>query len=257
MGVFISYSKFSSVTGRKLIASTGLKRAKTWVKFKRHAGRGDNIIVNWGATIGNGLTEKLFARANARIINHPDALRANKDKLGSLKKMAAGGASVVPHWAIDNVPAGEYPVIARTANHFGGSGFWKCENEEQLAEAKRHGANHATKLIVKAGEYRVHILLDKAVRIVRKVKAREDVDDLCRSHQNGWKFKKVADENVPQGIVAMAVKAVDANDMQLGAVDIVVQKRTNKMFVLEVNSVPGLEGSSLEAWTNAIKALAV
>lgn len=255
MATFISYSKFSSVTGRKLIAATGLKRAKTWKGIPR-ADRGEqNIIVNWGASVGNGLTPKLMDKMLAKMLNMPDKLKANKDKHGSLKKMHEKSVSAVPTYDINHVPSDAYPVIARTPNHFGGSGFWKCDNAEQLAEAKRNGANHATKLIVKAGEYRVHILLDKAVRIVRKVKAREDAQDLCRSHDNGWKFMKVADENVPAGLKDLAVAAVAAIGLQLGAVDVVVQKRTKKMFVLEVNSVPGLEGHSLEAWASAIKEL--
>lgn len=255
MTLYISYSKWSSVTGRKLKEALGCQRFSKWVTYKRRGQRTGDIVINWGASVGHGISERLYAKATAKMLNTPDMLALNKDKHGALVLMHAASVSAVPSWLIADVPADAYPVVARTPNHFGGSGLWRCNNKEELMAARGRGANHATKLLIKAGEFRVHILLDKAVRIVRKVKAREDAIDLCRSHKNGWKFKQVAVGNIPVGLEVLAANAVKAIGLQMGAVDVVLQKGTNKLIVLEVNSTPGLEGHSLEAWATALKTL--
>lgn len=257
MTTFISYGKFSSKTGRELVKATGLQRVKTWSKARRAMGKaGKHVIINWGATIGDGLTERLMRNAKAAMMNHPDALMGNKDKRLSLEKMHAAEVPVPAFWKIADVPDDAYPVIARTKNHFGGSGFWRCNDKEALVLAESEGATHALKLIVKSAEYRVHVFLNRAVRIVRKVKTREDASDLCRSHKNGWRFKSVAKENIPAGLEEIAVNAVKSIGLQTGAVDVVTQKKTGRLLVLEVNSTPGLEGHSIEAWAQAIKEFA-
>ena len=48
-----------------------------------------------------------------------------------------------------------------------------------------------------------------------------------------------------------AIKAVEALDLDFGAVDI-IETRQGEIFVLEVNTAPGLEGKTVESYGNAI-----
>jgi glutathione synthase/RimK-type ligase-like ATP-grasp enzyme len=46
--------------------------------------------------------------------------------------------------------------------------------------------------------------------------------------------------------------AVSALGLDFGAVDIIWNEREDKCYVLEVNTAPGLQGSTLENYANAI-----
>jgi len=79
-------------------------------------------------------------------------------------------------------------------------------------------------------------------------------DMIIRSNTRGWKFSKVANDNLDKGLVAEAVKAVKALGLDYAAVDCCIDT-TGKAYVIECNSGPGLDGTSFDAWTTAFKDL--
>jgi D-alanine-D-alanine ligase-like ATP-grasp enzyme len=50
----------------------------------------------------------------------------------------------------------------------------------------------------------------------------------------------------------MAIAATKALDYSFGAVDIVFNEHHNQLYVLEVNANPGMEGTTLEKYSDAI-----
>jgi D-alanine-D-alanine ligase-like ATP-grasp enzyme len=58
----------------------------------------------------------------------------------------------------------------------------------------------------------------------------------------------------PADLRDVALQAVKALDLHFGAVDIIWNKKDNKCYVLEVNTAPGVEGTSTEIYADSIKA---
>jgi hypothetical protein len=111
-----------------------------------------------------------------------------------------------------------------------------------------------TAYIPKKAEYRVHVFGDKVIDIQQKRKKRgfeSERDTRVRNVQNGYVYCRDG-ITPPAEIEQLAVSAVKALTYQYGAVDIIWNEKQNKCFVLEVNSRPGLMGTSPEKYANAL-----
>jgi len=111
-----------------------------------------------------------------------------------------------------------------------------------------------TAYIPKKAEYRVHVFGDQVIDIQQKRKKRgfeNERDTRIRNVQNGYVYCR---EGIvpPEGIESLAVSAVKACAYQYGAVDIIWNEKQNKCFVLEVNSRPGLMGTTTEKYVGAL-----
>jgi hypothetical protein len=106
----------------------------------------------------------------------------------------------------------------------------------------------------KKREFRVHIYRDKVVAIVEK-KLRKDWEGgrcpLIRNLANGYVFTQTVTD-LPEGIKELAIKAAQVSPSHFRGVDIGYNEKKNDLFVIEVNSAPGIEGSNINAYVNAI-----
>jgi hypothetical protein len=123
-------------------------------------------------------------------------------------------------------------------------------NEEDLVE---HNAPLYVKYLKKKYEFRVHVFCGEVIDYVEK-KAKLDRDpstfnEYVRSHANGWMFCRDGVYH-SDGVKAEAVKAVSALDLDFGAVDVIIHE--GLPYVLEVNTAPALEGTTLERYAYAI-----
>ena len=112
-----------------------------------------------------------------------------------------------------------------------------------------HVEDKAAKGNVKLDKDTIKFVMDKLAR-----KFATGPDMIIRSNTRGWKFSKVADENLNKELVAEAVKAVKTLGLDYAAVDCCIDA-TGKVFIIECNSGPGLDGTSFDAWTTAFKKL--
>ncbi len=132
-----------------------------------------------------------------------------------------------------------------------GRGIVVAETVEQLVPARLY-----TKYVPKKQEFRVHILDGQVidVQMKRKRKGFEDARNTkIRNLANGYVFCR--DGLVePDGLRELAVKACEALAYRLGAVDIAHNVKKEQLVVLEVNANPGMQGSTLENYANAIVA---
>lgn len=111
-----------------------------------------------------------------------------------------------------------------------------------------------TEYIPKKKEFRVHVWNNEVIDVAEKRKKSgysEERNTQIRNTANGYVFCRT---NViePDGIRSLALSAVSALGRSYGAVDIIWNERMNKCFVLEVNSRPGMEGTTVELYANAI-----
>jgi glutathione synthase/RimK-type ligase-like ATP-grasp enzyme len=76
---------------------------------------------------------------------------------------------------------------------------------------------------------------------------------LIRSNRRGWKFDTVANNNLPANLSTVAVNALNALGLHFGAVDCCVDYNNN-IYILEVNTGPGLQGTALTKWVDIFRA---
>jgi len=163
-----------------------------------------------------------------------------------------------------NIPALEFTLHTEVANQWMAEGA--CVIGRKLINAScGHGIvvfnpNDGitpcpvyTKYKKKKREFRVHVFKDKVVRIVEK-KLRSNWDgpkeSKIRNLANGYVFCSC--DNPPAGIEELAVKAGAVISSDFKGVDIGFNEKENHLFVIEVNSAPGIEGSNINAYVNAI-----
>ena len=78
-----------------------------------------------------------------------------------------------------------------------------------------------------------------------------EINHLIRSHHRGFVFCR-DNVNCPGQVKEEAIKALKALSLDYAGIDIKFNKHNNKAFVLEANSSVGLEGQTLENYTNQI-----
>lgn len=111
-----------------------------------------------------------------------------------------------------------------------------------------------TAYIPKKAEYRVHVFGDRVIDIQQKKKKRgyeNERDTRIRNLQNGYIYCRT-DVQPPQGIEQLAIDAVKACSYQYGAVDIIFNEKKEACYVLEVNSRPGLMGTTVQNYADAL-----
>jgi glutathione synthase/RimK-type ligase-like ATP-grasp enzyme len=139
-------------------------------------------------------------------------------------------------------------VVCRTlTNASEGKGIVVAETPESLVSAPVY-----TKYLPKKKEFRVHVFKGKVVTVLEKRKKKGvDHDTKIRNTANGYVFCR---EGVvpPEGIQDLAIKAAKVSTSDFQGVDIGYNVKKNQLFVIEVNSGPGMEGTTVENYADTI-----
>lgn len=236
----------------------------------RYRPRPTDVIINWGASRypqwwGSGT-----------VLNNPGDVMAASDKLMAFQIMSEGGVSV-PDFTTDMYIASQWyrdghRVVGRAKlNGHSGEGIYLSDPVDYPAaeggmdvahmSEVEYGLNNFrplplyVKYIKKKEEYRVHVFRGQVIDIQQKRKRREvdneDVDYKVRSHNNGWVFCRGGVE-APDSVVDNAIRAVNALQLDFGAVDVIWNQRQGQAYVLEINTAPGLEGETVVKYVNSI-----
>jgi RimK-like ATP-grasp domain len=142
-------------------------------------------------------------------------------------------------------------LFARTLiNSTGGRGIIEFESSKEVYPR----APLYTEYIPKKAEYRVHVFNGQVIDVQQKKKRREfgaERDTRIRNLANGYVYTR--DGIVPPtGLGDLAINAVNAVGYVYGAVDIIYNEKRNQCYTLEVNSRPGLLGTTLDKYTDAL-----
>ena len=110
-----------------------------------------------------------------------------------------------------------------------------------------------TEYIPKKKEFRVHVFNSKVIDVQEKRRRRgldQTQEFKVRNTANGYVFCR-GDVVEPGDLRDVALAAVRAIGRTQGAVDVVYNEKQNKCFALEVNSRPGLQGTTLKIYADA------
>lgn len=175
------------------------------------------------------------------------------DKIEQFKRFKENNVSC-PEFCCDagGVPGlGSKTVFARTLiNSTNGRGIIEFEAHEEAPKAPLY-----TAYIPKKAEYRFHVFGDKVIDVQQKRKAKDfnedDRNTRIRNLNNGYVYCR-NDVNPPDAAADLAVRAVASLGYEYGAVDLIYNEKRNQCYVLEVNSRPGLMGTTLERYAEAL-----
>lgn len=176
------------------------------------------------------------------------------NKIEQFERFTQHGVSC-PAWTTDRNKVRELDsrtVFARTlVNSTGGKGIVEIDLDtaQQIVAAPLY-----TAYIPKKAEFRFHVFNGQVIDVQQKKKKRDfgdDRDTRVRNLHNGYVYCRdgVAP---PAGAADLAVRAVAALGYLYGAVDLVYNERRNQSYVLEVNSRPGLMGTTVERYVAAL-----
>jgi len=240
--IYLYPYSMASESAKALALAMNIKRIKTeGSKYKHKPG---NWIINWGSS-------NIFAE---RTINPGEAvaLLINKRSFFNLIKDIEG-VNVIPFTQDIEVAKGwDATVVERhTLTGNSGKGIKIKERGEGLEQAPLY-----TKYIPKDTEWRIHMVGDRVVDIQRKGIKQGTVPTTwkIRSHNNGFIFLR--SQEAP-GIVLTQVEKVHnffrEKGLTFAAYDVILNDRSNKAYVLEGNTAPGLEGTTVQKYADALK----
>jgi hypothetical protein len=217
-------------------------------------------IVNWGRT-------DFPSPRNVAVLNRPEIVALTRNKLYQFRTIARAQVPL-PEWtehpqeALAWAAGGHTVFGRRSLQGQSGRGItllgprWLMPNVDNIRDIGLF-----TKHWKCDYEARYHVFNGEVIDIQRKMRISPERFELLpepvrrisywiRNHVNGWIFGRggVARH---AGAVTAAINAVRALGLDFGAVDIRI--RGNKAVVLEVNSAPGLEGTTREKYTQKIK----
>jgi hypothetical protein len=114
-----------------------------------------------------------------------------------------------------------------------------------------------TKYKKKKREFRVHVFKDKVVAIVEKKRKsgwNGQQDTKIRNLANGYVFCQTVDlsESLALRISKLAKDAAAISHSDFKGVDLGYNEKNDDLFVIEVNSAPGIEGSNVDKYVKAI-----
>jgi hypothetical protein len=178
------------------------------------------------------------------------------NKVEQFRQFIAAGVNC-PKWTIDPnaVTRNELGrvVFARTLiNSTNGKGILEIDLDDDnnvIPPAPLY-----TEYIPKKAEYRVHVFNGEVIDTQQKKKKRgfdDERNTRIRNSNNGYVYCRDGIDP-PDGIATLAINAVNACGYKYGAVDIIYNEKRNQCFVLEVNSRPGLMGTTLDKYSDAI-----
>lgn len=216
----------------------------------------DLKVVNWGSS------HPLFIRHDARIINNPDAVAVASSKLYSLRLLSAQKVPCLEftqdsdhalEWLID----GSSVVCRDVDRGHGGNGIRIIRRKDWHTggRVRPDFGNPVlfTRYFRKQLEVRVHATRDKILAVAEKRKRLGQPGDYwVRSHSRGWIFAEARAEFGKERV--LATEAIKALGLDFGAVDIGIAPDGNSV-VFEVNTAPGLEGRTLNAYVDFLREL--
>lgn len=246
MRIKLAPYKIGSQSAKVLARSLGILRVRDSYVPKHR-----DFIINWGRS-------SLQTRYPLQVLNHPEYVHIAANKLLTYNTLDDANFEHIPEWTTNKSVAegwvnADYRVYCRTQlTGHSGSGIVIADSNTPLVNAPLY-----TRSVKSKYEYRIHVFKGEVLDVQQK-KKRLDWEGTSiygiRNASNGWVYAREGVE-CNSMVTNAAVEAVDIIGLDFGAVDIAYNQHEDKCYVFEINTAPGLEGTTLEKYTNAIRSL--
>ena len=214
--------------------------------------RPTDVIINWGNSKAPEFYKSLVEwQAHYNDIE-PVGIAVNKLRTFQ----ALQDRCNIPEWTTDPLIARmwENVVIRNKLTGFGGEGIRLWNKKDAGAEGLFPDAPLYVQYKKKKKEFRVHVFKGEVIDITQKKKRKDfegEINTKIRNYGNGWVYCR-EDLEIPADLREQSCAAIKTLGLDFGAVDIIWNEKENKSYVLECNTAPGLEGTTIEAYKNAI-----
>lgn len=231
-----------NVTAKRIARELGCRCSYSFVPKRKH------FLINYGSTYP-------YSNLNGHIITNKIRAQIQLEEHGiSMPKIYLKG---------DEIPDSAFPVLARKQIHSRGKDIIYIRNREDLQHLndEEYGQDYSlydylVEYINKSAEYRVHILKNPfdghiyTAMVNVKIKKDVNADPIVRNKDNGW--KQISYENqFYEQLLYIGQDCINILGYDFGAVDIIRKKE--RLYVLEVNSAPGLEPRKLQVYSQYFK----
>lgn len=256
----------------------------------RYTGRQDSCVINWGNTAAEAIRLQNIAEgAGRKFFNNAGAVSTAVNKRDFFRTMTDNAPDITIPWCdnyadAQSLVANGGRVFARTVvTGHSGKGIElmvsATDNDIQAVQQLRRtdllpihvvgsgvpsNEMFTCKLFTqgitgKRIEYRVHVFNGEVTLTQQKMRKEgwaenPKYNSIVRNVDSGWIYgvESVNPVGLPTAHAA-SIRALEVLGLDFGAVDIVYKEDTNKSYVLEVNTAPGLadEGSALQSYVNA------
>lgn len=237
MKTYIRPYKLGSATAKDIAKTLGLLRVSTEKVFRR-----PSIIINWGNGKPISATEKVI------VLNRPESVSLCSNKIRTFEMLKSKNVSI-PKYTTDSNEAmswindKDFVYGRKRVDSSQGDGIIILTQDEPWQNCPLY-----TQAIQKAYEYRVHIFKDRVFDFAKKRKKLEgEANPFIKNHSNGWVFCREG-EVLPDLVKKECIKAIQALGLDFGALDVLYREKENKAWILEVNTAPGLEGTTLDKY---------
>ena len=238
--------KLSSESGKAL--ADGLEALRINPNASTYRRRPNHRLINWG--LSNTHYEGIFGPGD---YNHPRAVAFATDKIVTFKLLRTAYVPVPTYtcarqegqeWARNEKVYGRNSATASQ-----GQGITVYNPGDTLGYHKFYVKQADNKY-----EYRVHIGRGRVIDVTMKRRANghENPNMNVRSYDNGWRFCRNNIVTPPDHLIQAAKDAVRVLDLDFGAVDVCIGHH-NEVCVFEVNTAPGIEGTTLTKYIEFFK----
>jgi len=197
---------------------------------------------------------KIFRTTKASVVRQQFKYGQSVDKLTQYKWFVqqeiptlefTTDSDVVDGWLAD-----KHIVFGRKfLNASCGKGIVVIEQQGDIPELPVY-----TKYKKKKREFRVHVFKDQVVNVTEKKRRKEfdgERDTKIRNLANGYVFVQSV-EMEPEGLRELALRAAQVSGSDFRGVDIGYNEKKDELFVIEVNSAPGIQGTNVQKYLDAM-----
>jgi glutathione synthase/RimK-type ligase-like ATP-grasp enzyme len=233
----------NSLSSKTISKHFGVKRV---YPNRNYRPRRKDIVLNWGFC---GVAPVLENGNNFTILNKPIAVDRASDKKATLRFLKQNN---VPHVkfhlnkdnAIESCKNGNIIYCRTLTRGKEGKGIVLARKPEEVVDAKLY-----TEYFKNDTEYRIHVFNDEVIDFVQKKSmssarmAEKGItkgldSDHIRNMKKGWSFCRQGVE-IKDHVKQTAIDAVNALELDFGAVDIAYNSESDECVVLEINTAPG------------------
>lgn len=222
----------------------------------RYRGSSSHFIINWGRH-----EAPMFSVQERMMLNYnTEAIHLASNKLLAFNEWKEEMPQFIPQFTERREEAMDFfedhaLVYCRTLLRGSqGRGITVAHNAQELVNAPLY-----VKGVPYDKEYRLHVLNGVVIDYVMKRKMRSErreeegivLNEEIRNHDNGYIFAR-SDVEISEKMREAAILSCSSLGLSFGAVDLITDPYGNP-FVIEVNTAPGLEGTTVKRYADGIE----